>query len=212
MKTEINIRLFEDYTFDGSKLNPEDFVKCDTISELKYEIRKAIVPVNYTQVISEKITIDPEFLKKWKELVNFVPNNVMTERLANIRKERSTYNDILPGCILNRYKTEWSWNKFDLSHYKDFPFDNSKDYKCWLDDVDHYDNTTTILLYCEEVKETVQDNMMILVPGGATEGLPAVFNDNTVIFLNEESKKFAEELAIKDAGSIRIAEDIILTC
>lgn len=154
MKTEINLRVYEDYSFDGSNLKPEDFEKCDTINDLKYAIRHAIIPsdkINYTHVVSEKINVDPEFLKKWKEIVHFIPNNVMTERLAQTRKERSTYNDILPGCILNGYKTQWSWDKFDLSHYRDFVFDNSKDYKCWLDDIDHYDNTTTILLYCEEV-------------------------------------------------------------
>lgn len=53
---------------------------------------------------------------------------------------------------------------------------------------------------------------MILIPGGSNVGIPSVFNDNTVIFLNEEAKRFSEELTIKEAGSRRIAEDIILTC
>lgn len=154
MKTSIQIRVYNDLSFDGSSLKPKDFIYCDTINDLTTAIRHKIVPtdkVDYTHVVSEKITIDPDFLEKWKELVHFIPKNVMTERRAAERKAESEYQEKFPGCILNRYKHQWSWDKFDLSYYNDFCFSDDKDYNCWLKDVDHYDNTTTILMYCEEV-------------------------------------------------------------
>lgn len=45
-------------------------------------------------------------------------------------------------------------------------------------------------------------NILIIPEGG--DGIPVIFNEETVIFLEEDSRKHADEIAVKTSSSIKI--------
>lgn len=140
---------------DELELNPVDFIKCDTISQLEYEISRKFTDRaegDKRRKISDKLDIPQDFITVWKELVGFLPNNVMTLRRKNqIMGWDGVYTEIYTGNYLNSRKHSWSWNTFDMGEYRDFSFVPDKHYKCYLSNSDHWDHCSTHLLFAEEI-------------------------------------------------------------
>lgn len=61
-------------------LTPLDYKHCNTINELKREIAKKFCKIDLPvgRLVFDEIKIPDEFIKQWKEIVGFIPNNVMT--------------------------------------------------------------------------------------------------------------------------------------
>lgn len=150
MIVELKRRIEKDFDLKLD-LNPEDFIKCNTLSQLNYEITHKFEK-NDDRIIYEQLNIPREFIDEWKKLVGFIPNNVMTyERKNRIINDKDVYVEIYSGNYLNHKKHTWSWNTFDLGEYSNFNFDKAKNYRCYLYDTDHWESITTSLLFAEEV-------------------------------------------------------------
>lgn len=147
--------IIEAEFIDELELNPSDFINCDTISQLEFEISRKFTDRSEGEKrreISKKLDIPEDFISVWKELVGFIPNNVMTLRRKNqVLNLDGIYTEINTGNYLNSRKHTWSWNTFDMGEYRDFSFVSDKHYKCYLSDSDHWDHTSTQLLFAEEI-------------------------------------------------------------
>lgn len=153
MELNINLKVTKHLHFGRTDLEPEDFKECDTISELERKIRQKLIPSDLDEdsVLSEKLEIPQDFIEKWKTLVGFIPDNVMTYRCMRERIAMTETTRTISGEQLNNYRYEHNWNPFSLALYRNFQFEKNARYKCYLKEVDHYDYCDTVLLYAEKV-------------------------------------------------------------
>lgn len=150
---KLTFRVYNDYVIE-QELDPNDFVKCDTIHVLEYEVISKLTRdnPNYKNIIDSKLTLDQEFINKWKQLVEFIPGNVMSlKKKQRIMSYTDTYTKVQAGCELTYAKTSTSLHHISFGDYQNYYFDPKKNYKCWYIDNDNAYYVSTQLLYAEEV-------------------------------------------------------------
>lgn len=154
MNIKYNLTYKKDYNI-SVELDPHDYIYVETVANLYSRIKNQLYPkdlVDVNKCLSEKVDIPKEFIDEWKKLVGFIPGNVMTyNRKDRFINYEGVYTQIYTGEYLNSMKHNYSYHDFNFNDYTDFVFDNKSEYKCYLIQHDHWEYTSTTLLFAEKI-------------------------------------------------------------
>lgn len=165
MNANLQVKYEKTVNLDMS-LDVQDYLKCDTVSELYREVRMKLRGANKDlfeneNIITEDLTLPDEFVETWKKQVGFIEGNVMTERLKNtLISCDEVYTKVYTGREIKNMTKFDGGDSFDLRFYRLFNFDENTAYKCWLIDNEcsfYWTNTT--LWYCEKMEYKVKDEV-----------------------------------------------------
>lgn len=154
---ECKLKIRYNIDAEGSMdLNPEEFTDCQTLDSLKFNIETKIrdsLGIKYSSTILSEVKIPDDFVEKWKQLVDFIPGNIMTRKLRDALIERADEVHVYSGGYLNNRRRKFADGGLNVDRYRDFIFDEKKNYKCWIGYTDHWEWTSEWLAYCEETSE-----------------------------------------------------------
>ena len=131
-------------------LCPEDFLYCNDLSILKYEVEHKLkyednltedghyiknpkYDYDYFDVIRRELKVPEKFISKWKELLGMKPWQVVNPKRAEKLKKRADEIEEISGCDLNARLCNSFYREYHLAGvYHEVRFNEEEIYKCYV--------------------------------------------------------------------------------